>query len=188
MSRPLGKSTMRRRIFEFIEEYDQKYNTPPTIREIAKAVGVASTSVVTYHLGQLVRQGKLKHTPYSARGYSLANRAENVTFSAALLDALSRLSHLPSCASLYQDAVGALPPSHRAAYACIQAASPAGASRDSIIRGVSLPTDQVAEIIRNLVRLRLIDSARRASGVSLSVVYVATPLASLIAPAEADHA
>ena len=40
-------------IYDFILEFSQQYGFPPTIREIAKAVGVSSPGTVSMHLRRL---------------------------------------------------------------------------------------------------------------------------------------
>ena len=63
------KLTKRQReIAEFIKHYAAKYGYPPTVREIGKAVGLASSSTVHAHLANLEKFG-LRATPRS-RGRS----------------------------------------------------------------------------------------------------------------------
>jgi len=52
----------------YIKKYIKETGYPPTVREIAKGCGMSSTSVVTYHLAKLERQGKITRTSYTARG------------------------------------------------------------------------------------------------------------------------
>ena len=40
-------------IFDFIKRYSAKYGYPPTVRDIGKAVGLASSSTVHAHLANL---------------------------------------------------------------------------------------------------------------------------------------
>ena len=42
-------------IFDFIGKYSAKYGYPPTVRDIGKAVGLASSSTVHAHLANLRR-------------------------------------------------------------------------------------------------------------------------------------
>ena len=44
-------------IFDFIQRYAAKYGYPPTVREIGKAVGLASSSTVHAHLANLAEVG-----------------------------------------------------------------------------------------------------------------------------------
>lgn len=41
----------------------------PSIRDIMKATGISSTSVVHYHILKLAREGAIKRTPGVARSY-----------------------------------------------------------------------------------------------------------------------
>lgn len=44
---------------------------PPTIREIGRAVGITSTSVVNYHLRKLTEAGEIRRIPSISRGLVL---------------------------------------------------------------------------------------------------------------------
>jgi repressor LexA len=59
------------RILEFIETYLGEHDYPPTIREIGKAVGISSTSVVKYNLERLQDKGKIKRSGEVSRGLRL---------------------------------------------------------------------------------------------------------------------
>ena len=50
----------RRAILEFIESELRRRGYPPSVREIADAVGLASPSTVHAHLATLQRQGYLR--------------------------------------------------------------------------------------------------------------------------------
>jgi repressor LexA len=58
-------------IFEFIKRYAAKYGYPPTVREIGKAVGLASSSTVHAHLANLEKYGLLKRNPAKPRALEL---------------------------------------------------------------------------------------------------------------------
>jgi repressor LexA len=58
-------------IFDFIRRYGAKYGYPPTVREIGKAVGLASSSTVHAHLANLERYGLLKRNPTKPRALEL---------------------------------------------------------------------------------------------------------------------
>ena len=47
-------------IFDFIRRYSAKYGYPPTVRDIGKAVGLASSSTVHAHLANLEKIGLLR--------------------------------------------------------------------------------------------------------------------------------
>jgi repressor LexA len=62
-------------IFEFIKRYSAKYGYPPTVRDIGKAVGLASSSTVHAHLSNLERIGLLRRDPAKPRAIELLDRA-----------------------------------------------------------------------------------------------------------------
>src|SRR3984885_13764044 len=62
-------------IFEFIKRYSAKYGYPPTVRDIGKAVGLASSSTVHAHLANLERIGMLRRDPTKPRAIELLDRA-----------------------------------------------------------------------------------------------------------------
>src|ERR1700758_5629892 len=62
-------------IFEFIRRYSAKYGYPPTVRDIGKAVGLASSSTVHAHLSNLERIGLLRRDPSKPRAIELLDRA-----------------------------------------------------------------------------------------------------------------
>jgi repressor LexA len=66
-------------IFDFIKRYSAKYGYPPTVRDIGKAVGLASSSTVHAHLSNLEKAGLLRRDPSKPRAIELLDRAiENV--------------------------------------------------------------------------------------------------------------
>jgi repressor LexA len=62
-------------IFDFIKRYSAKYGYPPTVRDIGKAVGLASSSTVHAHLANLERIGMLRRDPTKPRAIELLDRA-----------------------------------------------------------------------------------------------------------------
>jgi repressor LexA len=62
-------------IFDFIKRYSAKYGYPPTVRDIGKAVGLASSSTVHAHLSNLERIGLLRRDPSKPRAIELFDRA-----------------------------------------------------------------------------------------------------------------
>jgi repressor LexA len=62
-------------IFDFIKRYSAKYGYPPTVRDIGKAVGLASSSTVHAHLANLERLGLLRRDPTKPRAIELLDRA-----------------------------------------------------------------------------------------------------------------
>ncbi len=62
-------------IFDFIRRYSARYGYPPTVRDIGKAVGLASSSTVHAHLANLERIGLLRRDPSKPRAIELLDRA-----------------------------------------------------------------------------------------------------------------
>ena len=62
-------------IFDFIKRYSASYGYPPTVRDIGKAVGLASSSTVHAHLANLERIGMLRRDPSKPRAIELLDRA-----------------------------------------------------------------------------------------------------------------
>ena len=62
-------------IFDFIKRYTAEFGYPPTVRDIGKAVGLASSSTVHAHLSNLERIGMLRRDPTKPRALELLDRA-----------------------------------------------------------------------------------------------------------------
>src|ERR1700683_3493163 len=62
-------------IFDFIKRYSASYGYPPTVRDIGKAVGLASSSTVHAHLANLERIGMLRRDPTKPRAIGRPHRA-----------------------------------------------------------------------------------------------------------------
>jgi repressor LexA len=71
-------------IFDFIKRYSEQNGYPPTVRDIGKAVGLASSSTVHAHLANLEKLGLLRRDPTKPRAMELLDRA-----GAALRDAVT---------------------------------------------------------------------------------------------------
>ena len=73
----IGKDLTKRQqeIFEFIKRYSASYGYPPTVRDIGKAVGLASSSTVHAHLANLEKVGLLRRDPSKPRAIELLDRA-----------------------------------------------------------------------------------------------------------------
>ena len=69
-------------IFDFIKRYSAKYGYPPTVRDIGKAVGLASSSTVHAHLANLEKLGLLRRDPSKPRAIELLDRAVEAVGSA----------------------------------------------------------------------------------------------------------
>ena len=71
----LDLTKRQQEIFDFIKRYSAKYGYPPTVRDIGKAVGLASSSTVHAHLANLERIGLLRRDPSKPRAIELLDRA-----------------------------------------------------------------------------------------------------------------
>ncbi len=60
-----------RRILEYIRNFIQERGYPPTVRDIARELGISSTSVVDYHLRRLEQARWIERDPRSSRGIRL---------------------------------------------------------------------------------------------------------------------
>jgi SOS-response transcriptional repressor LexA len=66
-------STRQHAICEFIEMFTGEHGYGPTVREIGRAVGIASASAVYYQILNLERAGLLTHTAGFSRTIVLTN-------------------------------------------------------------------------------------------------------------------
>ncbi len=64
-------SERQRKIIEFFYTFQQENNYPPSIREIGKAAGISSTSVVNYNLNRLEEMGFIARKKTVSRGIRL---------------------------------------------------------------------------------------------------------------------
>src|SRR3954449_7460458 len=71
----LDLTKRQQEIFEFIKRYSAKYGYPPTVRDIGKAVGLASSSTVHAHLSNLEKVGLLRRDPSKPRAIELLDKA-----------------------------------------------------------------------------------------------------------------
>ena len=62
-----GLTPRQRQILEFIDEEVRRRGYPPSVREIAKAVGLSSTATVHTHLASLQTKGYLRRAPTKPR-------------------------------------------------------------------------------------------------------------------------
>ncbi|OQY20876.1 MAG: repressor LexA, partial [Anaerolineaceae bacterium 4572_32.1] len=73
----MGKhlSERQQRILEFLDKYIVENSYPPSIREIGAAVGISSTSVVSYNLRRLEERGYISRDREVSRGLKLTAAA-----------------------------------------------------------------------------------------------------------------
>lgn len=85
MARRKRLSERQKGILEFIDVHLNDNGFPPTIREIGKAVGISSTSVVNYNLNRLQERGYLTREKDVSRGLRLAVEGTRFGASGGLL-------------------------------------------------------------------------------------------------------
>lgn len=69
----MALSERQQQIYAYIQRFAHDKGRPPTIREIGKAVGISSTSVVNYNLNILEKAGLLTREKEVSRGLKLTN-------------------------------------------------------------------------------------------------------------------
>ncbi|MCY0879872.1 MAG: transcriptional repressor LexA [Firmicutes bacterium] len=62
-------------ILAYIQSYTDRHGYPPSVREIAAAVGLKSTASVARYLKALEQSGRLSHPPAKRRAWSVTERA-----------------------------------------------------------------------------------------------------------------
>jgi repressor LexA len=75
MDIPKDLTKRQAEIFDFIKKYSARYGYPPTVRDIGKAVGLASSSTVHAHLANLEKVGLLRRDPSKPRAIEMLDRA-----------------------------------------------------------------------------------------------------------------
>jgi repressor LexA len=92
----LSKDLTKRQqeIFDFIKRYSAKYGYPPTVRDIGKAVGLASSSTVHAHLSNLEKVGLLRRDPSKPRAIELLDRAAESVKSIVRPNGLPLVGHV----------------------------------------------------------------------------------------------
>ena len=63
-------------VFRFIVRYQESYDSAPTVREIAEALGLGSTNTVDYHLKALEKKGFIRRRGNLARAIEIINRGD----------------------------------------------------------------------------------------------------------------
>jgi repressor LexA len=81
-------------IFDFIKKYSAKYGYPPTVRDIGKAVGLASSSTVHAHLANLEKVGLLRRDPSKPRAIEMLDRAADAVKSVVAPAGLPLVGHV----------------------------------------------------------------------------------------------
>jgi repressor LexA len=81
----MALSERQNKILDFLKIFTLDNGYPPTIREIGKAVGITSTSVVNYNLDALQRAGHIYRDRTVSRGIRLVEGLEELTGAAGLV-------------------------------------------------------------------------------------------------------
>ena len=81
-------------IYAFIKEHSARHGYPPTVRDIGKAVGLASSSTVHAHLANLEKAGLLRRDPSKPRAIELLDRAVDAVRSAVRSPSLPLIGHV----------------------------------------------------------------------------------------------
>src|SRR6478609_9516243 len=90
---PMDLTKRQQEIFDFIKQYSAENGYPPTVRDIGKAVGLASSSTVHAHLANLEKLGMLRRDPTKPRALELLDRASSAVGS-AMEDAVDNVRSL----------------------------------------------------------------------------------------------
>jgi repressor LexA len=81
----LNLTKRQQEIFDFIKSYGAEHGYPPTVRDIGKAIGLASSSTVHAHLANLEKVGLLRRDPTKPRAIELLlDRAKQVVSTGGL--------------------------------------------------------------------------------------------------------
>ena len=89
----IGLTQRQQEIVDFIKRYSAGHGYPPTVRDIGKAVGLASSSTVHAHLANLEKVGLLRRDPSKPRAIELLDRAAGAA--ADVMMAVVRPAGLP---------------------------------------------------------------------------------------------
>ena len=81
----LNLTKRQQEIFDYVKRYGAEHGYPPTVRDIGKAIGLASSSTVHAHLANLEKLGLLRRDPTKPRAIELLlDKAKQVASSGGL--------------------------------------------------------------------------------------------------------
>jgi repressor LexA len=81
----LNLTKRQQEIFDYVKQYVGEHGYPPTVRDIGKAIGLASSSTVHAHLANLEKLGVLRRDPTKPRAIEvLKDKAKLVVTPAGL--------------------------------------------------------------------------------------------------------
>ncbi len=88
-----GLTPRQRKVLEVIRESVERRGYPPTVREIGEAVGLTSTSSVSYQLMTLQKKGFLRRDPSRPRAVDVRLPGDVAAADRAVDDAAERAAH-----------------------------------------------------------------------------------------------
>jgi repressor LexA len=94
MDIPKDLTKRQQEIFDFIKKHSAKHGYPPTVRDIGKAVGLASSSTVHAHLANLEKVGLLRRDPSKPRAIEMLDRAADAVKSVVAPTGLPVVGHV----------------------------------------------------------------------------------------------
>ena len=69
-------SAKQQRMLEWVRGFIDERKYPPTMREIADGLGIASTNTVSYNLDRIEMAGLIERTPCAARGIRILEETD----------------------------------------------------------------------------------------------------------------
>src|SRR2546425_6545931 len=90
----LNLTKRQQEIFDFIKRYSSRHGYPPTVRDIGKAVGLASSSTVHAHLSNLEKVGLLRRDASKPRAIEVLDRAADRVRSIVRQSGLPLVGHV----------------------------------------------------------------------------------------------
>jgi repressor LexA len=100
MDIPKDLTKRQQEIFDFIKKHSAKHGYPPTVRDIGKAVGLASSSTVHAHLANLEKVGLLRRDPSKPRAIEMLDRAADAVKSVVAPTGLPVVGHVAAGAPI----------------------------------------------------------------------------------------
>jgi repressor LexA len=88
-----GLTPRQRKVLEVIRDFVERRGYPPTVREIGEAVGLTSTSSVSYQLAMLQKKGFLRRDPSRPRAVDVRLPGETAAANQVQDEAAERAAH-----------------------------------------------------------------------------------------------
>lgn len=178
-----SKTKMRRdenEIIQFFQRYQAEHGMPPTMREVADAFDISSTSVVTRLLKDMARRKKLRKATRTWRAYYVSDgsfQPDPLEAAEELAAARERISSGEDTQEVLNDALlTALPVNHRRVFRLINGSSKGMlAARVAEITGLSQSSAKL--ILEQLREFALIAATERAINGQPRTVYLSKEIA-----------